>query len=366
MTVLLLAVVLLCVFMSIRASNDSAHSLGPQALGVVGHEVWIADERGLLVTDSQGEIRWQRAHATLGVKSISTIVAVDNERVLIASRDDNRLKLVSVADAHLLRDIPLQFPADLVNGARHVLWIATRPMGDAGNFEIAVATGGDHTVLRFSDEGIFLARTKKGLYRFTNGIWFADGGWWTTDTNRFYLRKLDPETLKQTEEIQLSDHLPQSFLGQAVASHGAATTNGGPPLATVGRFQNNMINGRVVDIFQDASEREYPLPDAAEPMDLGWLDNELLVVEGSAGTVLHFNQTRQTLGEFGGKDLHERFAQSRHNRVSGKHAHFMWLFAAVLSFLAALSLLLLARRMTAMEREAQPALPIAAETPADE
>lgn len=344
--------------MSIRASNDAAHSLGPQALGVVGHEVWIADERGLLATDSQGEIRWQRAHAELGVKGVSTILAVDHDRVLIASRDDALLKLVSAADARLLRDIPLQFPADMANRASHVLWMATRPVGDAGNFEIAVATGGDHMVLRFSDEGKFLARTKEGLYRFTNGIWFADGGWWTTDTNRFYLRKLDPETLAQTEEIRLSDDQPQRFLGEAVASHGEAAGNGAQPLATICRFQGNMINGRVVDVFQDASERDYPLPGDAEPMDLGWLDNQLLVLEGSTGTVLHFNPMRQALGEFGGDRLHERFEESRQPRASGKRAHFIWLLAALLCFLLAVAFLVLARRTTDVERVAQPALPV--------
>jgi len=355
MVALLLAGVLLCVFMSIRASNDAAHSLGPQTLGVVGQEAWIADERGLVVTNAQGDIEWQRTNAELGVKGIATILAVDQERVLISSRDDAVLKLVSAKDAAPLRNIALQFPADFSHRANHVIWMSTRPVGDAGHFELAVSTGGDDAVLRFSDEGRFLARTKEGMYHFTNGIWFADGGWWTTDTNRFILRKLDAETMAQTQEVTLPGG---RYLGMAVASQGEAAADGNAPLATIGLFQNGMLKGQVADVYPDAGERTYPLPAGAEPMDLGWLNKELLVVDGNAGTLFRFNQARQAMGEFGSAALRARFAESHDNRAGAKRAHTLWLAGAVSVFLFALALLLLARRATSAEREALPALAV--------
>jgi hypothetical protein len=357
--VVLLGLVALCVVMAIRSSSNAAHSMGPQALGIVGDRVWIADELGLFITDAHGEIQLQRTHADLGVKSISGIAMVDAQHALIASRDSTTIKLVSAIDCSLLRDIHLQLPADLDNMGSAMLWIAAHPIDSSGHFEIAAATGGNHTVVRFNDDGRLLARTKAGLFRFTNGLWYADGGLWTTDTNRYYLRKLDTDTLAQTDEIALHADHAKRYLGAAAASNGEVMPNGMQPLATLARLDNQMKTGRVVDLFRDGSELEFPLSDDAEPMDIGWIGKELLVVDGATGNVKRFDSLRQPLGEFGGAALRRHFHESHHERQISKRIYFLWLALAVACFLTALLLLMLARRVSPAERSAQPALPMA-------
>ena len=45
-------------------------------------------------------------------------------------------------------------------------------------------------MLRRLVEARFLARTGADTYQFTNGLWWVDDALWTTDTNRFELKRL--------------------------------------------------------------------------------------------------------------------------------------------------------------------------------
>lgn len=354
--VVLLAFAIVAAFLSFRAGEAASGPHGPQALAVGGGKVWIADGESLLVSDRDGHVLQEYPFAKLGVESIGSINAVDDERMLIATRGNLTLRLLD-GEGRLLRTIPLHFPGGLDKQASHTLWFAGTPVDGEGHFRIAVATGGNHAVALFDDEGRFLAQTAEHLYRYTNGIWYANEGWWTTDTNRYILRRLALNTLEQTEQIRLDRDNAQRYLGAAVASRGAPGKLG-QPLGTVFRLQAGMTVGRVVDVFSDGREIEYPLPVNAEPMDMVWLGNELLVADGRSTTIQRFNAAREALGEFGDFSLRQRFRKTAERRAAAEEWHMNWLYGASGCLIAALICVVLARRTPKELREAHPALPV--------
>ncbi|GAB4059687.1 hypothetical protein [Uliginosibacterium sediminicola] len=356
--ILLLALAILCVVLALRASSNAADSYGPQAIAVVGNRVWLADERSLLITDEAGRLEEEKGFAALGINNISSIVPAGEAGVLVASRGSTSLKLLDARQAQSIREIKLAFPSDLQDPAHTALWLAVRPTGANGHFDLAVATGGNHTVVRFAHDGRFLARTKEGLYRFTNGIWFDQGSLWTTDTNRYVLRKLDPETLTQREELSLSGLGRQRYLGAGIASHGTANAAGQAPFATLIRLQSGMTIGRIVDVFADASEAAYPLPNEAEPMDIAWKGGELLAIDGATHRVARFNAQRQRLGDFGAPALQARFKASAKARALSEQMHTIWLVLAGVLLTFGLLLLLVQQRRGQTPGVVQPALPM--------
>jgi hypothetical protein len=353
----LLALSLLCVMLALRANAREGDSLGPQTLGVVRDKVWIADESALLIVDGKGQPLSEHSFAGLGVESIGSIVAVPGAGVLIASRDSSTLKLLDAQDAHLLRQVELQFPASLGRSASNALWLATSPADTEGHFSLAVATGGNHAVARFDDQGRFLARSKDGLYSFTNGLWFAEDSWWTTDTNRFVLRRLQRDSLAQVDSIALSAEPSRRFLGAAIASRASVQQQGKTPVASVVRLKNNMMTGHVVEVFADGSESAYPMPDDAEPMDLAWHDTELLVIDGNQGKVLRFDQQQRALPAFGDQALLTRFARSAAQRHASHFAYQAWLAGALLCFVFAGILVVIASRKQAKQAATDIAIP---------
>lgn len=355
--VILLACAIAGAFLSFRAGEEASHTLGPQALAVVGGRVWIADGESLLVADRDGHVLQEYSFAALGVENVGSINTVDDQRMLIASRGSLTLRLLD-GEARLLRTIPLRFPSGLDKQQNHTLWLASTPADATGHFRIAVATGGNHAVALFDDEGRFLARTTDHLYRYTNGIWYADEGWWTTDTNHYTLRRLALDTLEPTGQIQLGGDHAQRYLGAAIASRGAPDRLGKEPLGTLFRLQNGMTVGRVVDMFPDGQEIAYPLPANAEPMDLVWLGNELLVAEGAFGNIRRFDASRWALDEFGDFALRQRFKKIAERRAAAEEAHRAWLYGAGGCLVGALICVALARRTPKALLEAHPALPL--------
>ncbi len=355
--IILLALAILCVVLALRANAHESDSLGPQTLGVVGDKVWIADESALLIVDDKGQLLSERSFASLGVESIGSIVAVPGAGVLIASRDSSTLKLLDAQDAHLLRQVELQFPASLGRSASNALWLATSPADAEGHFALAVATGGNHAVARFDDQGRFLARSKDGLYSFTNGLWFAEDSWWTTDTNRFVLRRLQRDSLAQIDSIALSAEPSRRFLGAAIASRASVQQQGKTAVATLVRLKNNMITGRVVEVFADGGESAYPMPEDAEPMDLAWLGNTLLVIDGNQGNVLRFDAQQRALPAFGDQALLTRFARSAAQRNASHLAYQAWLAGALLCFVFAGILVVIASRKQAKQAATDIAIP---------
>src|SRR5439155_18850082 len=162
---------------------------------------------------------------------------------------------------------------------------------------VAIATGGGHAVVLFDLAGHLLARTPADSYKFTNGLWWIGDALWTTDTNRFELKRLDGDTLAPLQALSLpADHRAR-FLGPARA-HPAAGMPGAPMAALI-RYDNAMTTGRVVIVMPDGRESTLATAADTEPRDLAWLHGEVLASDGASSRVLRWSDQGQAMSPFG-------------------------------------------------------------------
>jgi hypothetical protein len=245
----------------------------------VDEELWILDR--------QGHRTGVRNVRDLGFREgISNIVLAPDNEALLTSRDDRDWQVVSRFSLARVRSIRPQWPEDIAKLPLNAVHLAMSPDGD-----IAAATGGGHTVLLFDRDGRLLARTPPDTYRFTNGLWWSPEGWWTTDTNRFALRLLDPRTLQVRRTVQLTgEPAGTPFLGEAIASRGGPQKGGTQrPFATVSRLGTLMEPGHAVDVYPDGSQVLFNLDTIAQLRDLAWFDGHLLLVDGGRFELRRFD-----------------------------------------------------------------------------
>jgi len=176
-------------------------------------EVWLGVEREL----------WRVSRDTQAIEATglpgtpASLVHAPDGSVVASVRGDATLYVLDAASARVARRLSPQWPDDLrQHGARAINFAF------AADGRVAVATGGGHAVALFDPEGRFLARTPPGAYEFTNGLWWSAEGLWTTDTNRFALRLLDPATLAERRAVDLGPGTEGSYLGPARARPGPA------------------------------------------------------------------------------------------------------------------------------------------------
>lgn len=328
---------LLCLLVSFLSGNTMRDTSGALSLGVVGDTLWIADQENILVANDQGQERRRFALKTMGLKHPpGAILSVSSDRVLLIERFSDKLVEFDPVSGKPLRAFSLQWPQGF-SGNDEVVMAATTPLDASGHYDLAVSTGGMHAVLLFDSDGRFKARSKDGAYRFTNGIWFSPEGWWTTDTNRFFLRRLKLDSLEELANISLDDrHGDQVFLGLATPYPPPAPLSTSliepppQPLATVFRHQNGMSIGRVVDVFADGHEETYPLRGDAKLVDLAWFGGNLLVIEGQEQRVRSFAPDRTALPDFGDAALQRYYGQVRTAHARAALLNRLALIAAVL------------------------------------
>ena len=174
------------------SSQKSVAIQGPGAMQAVSPErVWLGVNTDLWILDASGHKLAQKSAEDFGFKeAISNIALAPNGEALLTTRGDPTWKVVRVSDLSVVRTITPQWPEEFKGNVSRAIHVAVSPTWD-----IAVATGGGHTVLLFGSDGKPKARTPNGEYYFTNGLWHSPHGWWTTDTNNYALRLLDSETL---------------------------------------------------------------------------------------------------------------------------------------------------------------------------
>jgi hypothetical protein len=271
---------------------------GPGALQAMGEQaLWLGVNDDLWVLDARGTRIARKSAAELGLTAaVSNIVPAPDGQALLTSRADTSWQVVNRADLSRVRTIKPQWPAQFVDHSSGAIHVAVSP-----DWDIAVATGGGHAVLLFDGSGAFKGRSAPGLYHFTNGLWHSPDGWWTTDTNSFKLRLLDTKTLALKDTVDLRDNpLPYAFLGELAASHGVAQAGTGqPPLATVSRVGFLMEPGHVVDVFPDGSQAFYNREPLGIVRDIGWFNDQLLVIDGARYEIARFSAQRDALPRFG-------------------------------------------------------------------
>lgn len=320
LAVLFLALAIGAVFGSVQATSRASAFQGPSALIVTsGGEVWLSVERELWRVSRDGSLRDTQAIEATGLPGApASLVHAPDGSVVASVRGDATLYVLDAASARVVRRLAPQWPDDLrQHGARAINFAF------AADGRVAIATGGGHAVALFDPEGRFLARTAPGAYEFTNGLWWSAEGLWTTDTNRFALRLLDPATLAQRRAVDLGRGVEGSYLGPARARPGS------DGVAALLRYHNGMVDGGVARVGSNGRATALPHGDAMQPRDLDWRDDELLVTDGLSSSILRWSAQGRALAPFGDAALQARLHALAQERRELRAQHTRWLVAAV-------------------------------------
>lgn len=316
----------LLVIAGVHLSGQKAVAIqGPGAMQAIGPDrVLLGVNREVWLLDAAGRKLAQKPVQELGLSAaISNIAPAPDGEILLTSRGQAGWVVVRSADLTSVRTITPQWPDEFKGNISRALHVAVSPAWD-----IAVATGGGHTVLLFDRNGQLKARTPKGAYLFTNGLWHSPEGWWTTDTNSFVLRLLDSETLAEKQSIPLQEGVGiYAFLGEMTPSMGAAqVASRQRPLATLSRLGFLMEGGYVVDVFPDGSQAAYNKEVLRRVQDIGWLGENLLVVDGGNYQVLRFSAQREALPPFGDAEVLRALSEMREQRLFWDRLSSRYLF----------------------------------------
>jgi hypothetical protein len=328
-----LSAVIALVAISLLAGWRAAGTTGPAAVGVTpGGDVWMGIGPELWRVSAQGGLREAVPAKSLGLPGPpANLLRHPDGHMLATVRHDASLYVLDPATARVVRKVTPQWPADLLPFASNAVNLAVAQDG-----RVAIATGRGDTVALFDADGRFLARTPEGTYLFTNGLWWEGDSLWTTDTNRFALRRLDGRTLAVQQSVALPADDAARFLGPARPAPDQVDA-----LAALIRFRNGMTVGRVVLVGRDGRERAASDAGDSQPVDLDWLGDKVLVTDGGAFEVRAWNARSDAPVAFGDPALQERLRQLRRTRSRLQAVHDVGLAASVALLLVAL---LLARR----------------------
>lgn len=337
--VLLLALAITALGAAFWASHKRTDIQGPSALAVLADQsVWVSVDASLWHLDAHGK-RLAKVDATqLGLNgAVGNLVLHANGQLVAAVRDDPVLYFLDTTTAAIKSRVIPQWPADLIEHASRAI---TYAFNDDGRF--AVSTGGGHAVALFDAKGAFLARTPPGTYQFTNGLWWAGGSLWTTNTNGFELLELDGRTLVLKSRVRLLQALGgMKFLGMATPSKGQPVQAGQEaPLATLVRFANGMVVGHATDVFGDGKQADFTAATSTadntnvlmEPRDIQWHGEELLLVDGASYAIKRFSNDRKPLPDFGDVAVQSELAGLLANRNGLQTQYNAGLVAAVILF----------------------------------
>ena len=343
----LLLLACLCVGLALWSSQRQAAIQGPWGLAVLpGNHVWLSVNDALWRLDAQGQRQQVVPAAQAGLAGSAGILAAHPEGHLVAwSRHSPVLHVLSATDARPLRTLTPAWPAALQRHGDNAIRFAFAPDG-----RVAIATGGGHAVALFGPQGQHLGTTPEDTYRFTNGLWWEDGHWWTTDTNRPALVRLDDAHLAPVQRIELLQQQGRwRFVQDAIAPYhppGATAT----PAGTLVRLDGGMQAGHVVDVWPDGRQTPYPLPpgsSALEPRALARLNADLLVVDGASFRILRYGPDRQWLGEWGDEGVRATLQAQQAAIGWWRAGYYASLAGAVLWFVLGLACALRAQKIQA-------------------
>ncbi|GAA5170735.1 hypothetical protein [Viridibacterium curvum] len=282
------------------AGNYLRNSLAANAIAT-GTNAWLADNHGLMQIDAQGKLVRERSLSELGVKAISELHAIDATHLLLAEPGSARLKLLDANTGSASGVIPLAAPAP-----QAPIRLASRKRGQS--FEIAAVLDG--AVQRFDDQGKSLASSVKGEVRQAEGVLFDGEAWWVADSTKQQLTQLQADSLTAQDNVPLSGLNALRVPGIARLSRGQMSDRDKPAVATVIRRHPENGQTRVVDVFSDATEAEFPLPVGSKALDVAWLGKELWVLDGAQGAVWRFDAARKPLGKVNDPTLNGRLTGS--------------------------------------------------------
>lgn len=321
-----------CAGLALWSNQRQAAIQGPWGLAVLPeNKVWLSVNDELWQLDADGHRLQVVPAAQAGLPAGAGILAAHPEGHLVAwSRHSPVLHVLSAQDARPLRTIAPAWPAALQRHGDNAIHFAFAPDG-----RLAMASGGGHAVVLFDAQGRYLGETPRDTYRFTNGLWWEGGNWWTTDTNRPALVRLDDARMAPVQRIELRQQQNGwRFLEGALPAHhppGAQPA----PAGTLVRLGNGMKAGHVVDVWPDGRQTAYPLPpgrSALEPRALARLAAHLLVIDGADFRLLRYGPDRRWLGEWGDGTVRDALQSQRAARDRWQAGYYAGLAGALLCF----------------------------------
>ena len=329
--VVLMLLALVWIYGAISASNRSSDIQGPSALAVLPDQsVWLSVDEALWHMNEGGNRIALVDGAKLGIGRIGNLVLHPNGQLVAQVRNDPTLYFLDAETAAIQSRLVPQWQPDLVQHGSDAISYAFHDDG-----RVAIATGGGHAVALFDAQGRFLARTKPGLYRFTNGLWWVGDTLWTTDTNNRELVELDGSTLAEKSRVVLSRSCGgYQFLGYAAPSHGKPSEwANSAPLVTLVRFANGMTKGRASDIFPDGTQLDFPVSNTVEPRDIRWRENELLLMDGASFAIKRYSDERVSMADFGDIQVQAELTGLLYQRNHLKSRYKLYMGGAILFFL---------------------------------
>jgi hypothetical protein len=339
--VILLALSIACVGVALWAGQRSAHIQGPSTLGALPDgSVWLVVDADLWLLGPNGQKFSQQPWSSTSLPASPATLAyrASTQELYAMSRGSPVVEVLHPRTAAPLRRITLQWPAAFQTHLGGGLWLAVHEDG-----RMAVATGSGHAVLLFDDAGKHLATTRPGTYRYTNDLWWDMDQLWTTDTNGQALVLLDGQTLKELRRLPLNSEHPWRFTALA-KPHPHAGISALAPRATLSRLDGQMRLGRVVQVWADGREEELKLGPQAEPVDLCWAGDTLLVVDAHDWRIRRFDTLNQGLSDFGSDAVRAALADLRREKRQFKLLNRAGVSVAVGLLVAGLLWALWARR----------------------
>ena len=343
--IVFLALAIICVALALWGGHRQRSVQGPLSLAVLPDgQIWLSVDKELWRLNAKGQRLQTVSAAQAGLTDAADILMPHPDGYLAAwSRNSPTLHLLTADEARPVKDITPQWPSDLARHGDIAIHYAFAPDG-----RVAIAAGGGSAVALFDADGKFLARSPADTFHFTNGLWWANGGWWCTDTNRPALVRLNEKNLTEMQRVTLTEQQGSwRFLGLAMASRGEKV-DGKAPLGVVERLGNNMERGHLVDVFPDGEQSAYPVPEdqfALMARDMDWLDDTLLVVDQQGFSIRQYSADRVPMDDWGDAAVQEDLAQRYAQVESGRLMYGAFLMVALLLFLVGLIVALLQRHL---------------------
>jgi hypothetical protein len=301
-------------------------------------EVWMGVDDRLWRASREGALKHDDALADLGLpRPPANLVQAPDGRIVASVRGDATLYVLDPASARVVDRIVPRWPADIAQHGGRAINLAFHADG-----RFAIATGGGHLVALFDPKVGFLGRTAPETYRYSNGLWWIGDALWTTDTNRFQLKRLDPASLVVAETLQLPAGGGGPYLGPARRHPRAGDASG--PMAALVRYENGMTDGRVVVVARDGRETPLRKP-RFEPRDVDWLDGEVIASDGISRSVLRWGADGSERAPFGDDALQQRLDRGARERTAALQTGLQLRWLAAVLFLVALGCALRARRL---------------------
>lgn len=292
------------------SGQQGARIQGPSTLGSLPDgSVWLVVDQAMWLLSPSGRQLTTVPIEKVGLTAPPAVLAYrhNTQELYAIARGSATVYVLHPRTAQVQRLIQLQWPEAFKAQLGGAVWLAVADDG-----RLAVATGAGHAVLLFDPEGRYLTRTRAGLYRYTNDLWWDGNTLWTTDTNGMALVQLNGDTLNETGRLTLHNDNPWRYTALA-KPHPHAGISALAPRATLSRLDGHMRLGRVVQVWADGREEELKLGPDAEPLDL-WAGDTLLVVDGHDWRLRRFDTLNQGLSDFGDASVRDALATLKRSK----------------------------------------------------